>query len=192
MVETVRIQTSSTGISRRSVRGHSGFTLIELIVALAIVIIMSGIALLSMGPMLRDAKMRSSCRIVASMLNYARSRAAATNSTVRVVFNQDRSIEVDIANDDPTSADAFRQLTTPAGKHRNLTDGVAITRIVKANGVEDEAWVEFSKLGQADQTVIQLTDNSGQNRYVIVDPITGRCRVEMNVDDAAFTVQTAK
>lgn len=169
-----------------------GFTMIELMVALAITVIVSSIAILSMTSALHDAKLRSACRTTASMLNYARSRAAAMNTSLRVVFNQDQTVEIDSSSVDQKNGVQWTLLTTSVGNRRTLPGGVAVTKLVKANGVENENWVEFSKLGQADQTLIQLTDNSGQNRYIIVDPITGRCRIEMNVDDTMFGSQTTK
>jgi prepilin-type N-terminal cleavage/methylation domain-containing protein len=174
---------SSTGTNLRR-----GFTLIELMVVLAIMVIVSGIAVISMQPILSDARMRSGCRMVASMLNYARSHAVTTNSPARVLFVEGKSIEIDVYSDSSSKSQATsssasgtgeRELTplTTSSSHCVLPDGVTITRISKPGGIGDENWLEFGGLGQAEQAVIELTTDHGQKRFVAVDQITGRCRI---------------
>ncbi len=183
----------STGTSR-----HRGFTLIELMVVLAIMVIVSAVAVISVQPILADARMRSGCRMVASIINYARSHAVTTNSVARVVVVDGKSIEIDVYADSmlqgassstaggvsqgsSTSAGGTenRALTplTTSSSHCVLPDGVTVTQISKPGGIGDENWLEFSGLGQAQQAVIELATDRGQKRYVAVDQITGRCRV---------------
>jgi len=113
----------STGIPS-SVPYRRGFTLIELMVALAIMMIMTGIAVVAIGPSLRDARLRSGCRMVASACNYARSRAVSTNTSARVFFDQGRTVEVDtvalVDSTDPNSGTQAVPLTTAAGRYRYL------------------------------------------------------------------------
>ncbi len=181
-------------------------------VALVIVVVMSGIAALAMGPALRDARMRAGCRMVASAINYARSHAASTNATTRVVFEDDHSVEVGVmadASDTATGSDTsgtsddananqqqLTVLTTAAGKHQTLPDGVRITSISKAGNVVDDNWLEFSKLGETDKALIELSDRDGQKKYVSVDPITGRCKIrsyeDEQKDEAADSGQIVK
>ena len=174
-------------------------------VALVIVVVMSGIAALAMGPALRDARMRAGCRMVASAINYARSHAASANTTTRVVFEDDHSVEVGVMSDasdtsgtsDDTNGDQqLTVLTTAAGKHQTLPDGVHITSISKAGNVVDDNWLEFSKLGETDKALIELSDRDGQKKYVSLDPITGRCRIrsyeDEQKDEAADSGQIVK
>lgn len=185
---------SSTGTRRQlgCLTDRDGYTLMELMVTLAIIVIMSAAIMPPIQRTLRDAKMRSACRIVASTLNYARSNAVTMQVTTRVVFDQGLSVEVDVpatpatpdqgpvADRSAGGAQEWRALATPAGIRRNLPEGVVMTQVLKSSGVNDEDWLEFTKLGQADQALIVLTDQTGQNRYVGVDPITGRCRIMMD------------
>jgi len=172
-------------------------------VVMVIMMLVAGIVLVTMQPAIRDARMRSGCRMIASALNYARSNAVSTNTVTRVVFEQPKnalgqnaqqqSFEVDVpTNDGLTIAKGLSKigegqqlvaLTTPAGRPRSLPEGVAITRIIKSGGAENEDWIDFTNLGQADQTLIELTDKSGQHRYIYLDPITGRCRILMTGKD---------
>lgn len=177
---TARMQTSSTGINRRV----SGFTLIELCVALAIIVIVSGVAMVSLTGGVADAKMRSGCRMVASSLNYARSFAVSSGKKTRVVFEDGRRIVVETSTpDSATGEEQFTVLTTGAGKSHILPDGLGVTRLVKKSGTQDENWVEFDKSGQSEPCVVEMTGNDMKKRYVVVDPITGRCRIETDVDE---------
>ena len=70
-------------------------------VVCVIIVVISGVVTLAMQPALRDARMRSACRIIASKLNYARSFAVSQQNDARVVFTQVEGtrvqrIEVDI------------------------------------------------------------------------------------------------
>lgn len=177
--------TSTTGIKLNK----HGFTIIELMVVMAIMAIMTGVVMVAMRPALRDAKMRSACRITASSLNYARSYAATTSMTTRVLFDQGRSVEVQVDQIVPTdnaqggqtdSSDNMqvKNLTTAAGRRHIFPEGIEISRVIKADTDENENFVEFTKLGEAEEAIIELTDTEGQKRYVMVDSITGRCRVQ--------------
>ena len=195
---TRMLRTGTSGASRH----RPGFTTIELLVVLVIVVIMSGLAALSMGPALADARMRAGCRMVASAINYARSHAASSNTTTRVVFEDDHSVEVAVVADSTTATqdtNADQQmtvLTTAGGKHQTFPDGVRITGIAKAGNVVDENWLEFSKLGETDKTLIELSDAHDQKKYVALDPITGRCKIrnyeDEIKDEAADSAQIVK
>ena len=182
---------SSTGTDPRSDE-ISGFTLIELLVAMAIILIVTGVALISVAAGLGDAKMRSGCRMTASVLNYARSHAVSTGNNTRVVFDNGRLIEVEENTNTPSTTlsttasegdNGYTMLSTSAGKPQALPDGIGVTRLVKRSGTTDDNWIEFDKFGQAEPAVVELTDSDMKKRYVVVDPITGRCRIEMNVDE---------
>lgn len=167
-----------TGTNRlRQNQGCYGFTLIELMVVLVIIVIMSSIAVLSMQPALRDAKMRSACRMVASSLNYARSRAVATNNQIRVVFGQDQSVELQESEKDDSGNQQWDLVTTSAGGRYYLPESIEVSRVSKSDNVEDENWLEFSGMGQAEDARIEMTDDKDLKKYIDVDSITGRCRI---------------
>jgi Tfp pilus assembly protein FimT len=183
--------------------------MIELMVVLAIIVIMSGVVALAMQPALRDARIRGGCRMIASELNYARSFAVSKQSDARVVFTQSSGsqgqnsaaqverMEVDIpsqsttptgAADSPTGSAAssalnesqqWTPLTTTAGRPRNLPDGIVIAQIAKSDGTTDN-WVDFTDQGTAESVMIVVTDQDQQKRYLVVDQITGRCRIFLN------------
>jgi len=161
-------------------------------VVLVIIVIMSAVVVVSVQPILRDAKMRAGCRMVASTLNYARSHAVTTNSATRVIFDQGQNVEVDISVDDGSGGKQLTPLTTEAGRRYSLPEGIQVTRVAKPGDAQEENGLEFSRLGQSDEAVIELTDERGQKRYVAVDPITGRCRIRTYEEELQFEAEQAE
>jgi len=156
-----------------------GFTLVELLVVLVIMVVISGVVTVAMGPSLRDARMRSACRMVASSLNYARSYAATSGKPARVLFYENgRRLRVEVPDDTSEGGRNMRELTTSAGRRRNLPEDVVVNRIVKVGSSQGTDYIEFDKLGQAEAAVIEIIDTGGGNKmYAVVDSITGRSRV---------------
>lgn len=171
------MRTSTTGTTKIPFARKRGFTAIELLVVLAIMLIMSGIIIVSIGPSLKYAKMRTACSLVVSSLNYARSRAVASGITTRVVFDNGESIYTESHPSSTSSTNQIRTLTTSAGRKKTLPSGVKIVNVTKSSGSSNENWIEFYSLGQSEATVIELQDNNNTKRYVIVDAFTGRCKI---------------
>ncbi|HEY3415956.1 MAG TPA: prepilin-type N-terminal cleavage/methylation domain-containing protein, partial [Armatimonadota bacterium] len=67
-----------------------GFTLIELMVVMAIIMIIGSVVSVSLAPALADARLRNASNMVISMLGYARSYAAAQQTETRVVIAETR------------------------------------------------------------------------------------------------------
>ncbi len=173
--------------------------MIELMVVLVIAVVMSTVVAMSMQPALQDAKMRSACRMVASSLNYARSHAAATNTRTRLVFDQNdniETVETHVYKTDDSGTEDWQVVTTAAGKHYNLPEGITISQITKPGTEDNENWVEFTGTGQVEETRIELTDGKDQLKYVSVDPMTGRCQVrsyeQQQQYESADSVQVVK
>jgi len=170
--------------------------MIELMVVLLIAVIMSTVVAMAMQPALQDAKMRSACRMVASSLNYARSHAAATNTRTRLVFDENNGVEVQQYKADDSGTQDWQIITTAAGKHYNLPEGITISQVSKPDTQDEENWVEFSGIGQVDETRIELSDGHDHFKYVSVDPMTGRCKVrsyeEQQKYEADQSVQVVK
>jgi type II secretion system protein H len=105
-----------TGINK-----ETGFTMVELLVVLAVMAIISGAVIIAMGPALRDARLRTGCRTIMAALNYARSHAVTERTDTRVIFaNDGNGVHVEEITADDRGEDVIRPVTTPAGRFHRL------------------------------------------------------------------------
>jgi len=193
---------SKTG--RKRERCKPGFTLLELLVALAIMTIMSGVVVASMWPALSEARLRSGASMTLGALRYARSYAVTHRTRAAVEFDtRNQGVSVLIPETDDNGDESWRVLTTPAGRYRALPDGVFIAQIERpqtaqiavappATADDERETVTFSALGQAEGVRVILEDERkirpevehGIRRTIQVDAITGRCElVDEQADD---------
>lgn len=187
---------SRTGIRSLAGLNDNGFTLIELMVVLAILAIMSSVVTVSMAPALKDARMRSGCRMVASSLNYARNYAAAHNTSTRIVFDGERNVEIQVYRDVDTDEDEWTVLRTTAGKKYTLPEGVQVTEILKADNKTDENWIEFTGTGLADPARVEISNSDELRKYITIDQITGRSSIRSEQEqrdyEASDTIQEVR
>ncbi|MHB0937620.1 MAG: GspH/FimT family pseudopilin [Armatimonadota bacterium] len=190
--------TSTIGIRTRS---KPGFTLLELMVALVIMIVMSGVVMASMWPAMSEARLRSGTSMAIGALRYARSYAVThrTRTAVEFEFNAEKQgVSVLIPETDESGEESWRVLTTQAGQYRSLPEGIVIAGIERpqtggsmepsAAADDGRETVTFSALGQAEDVRIILEDpredrpedERNYQRIIQVDAITGRCEL---VDD---------
>ena len=163
--------TSPTGTKR-------AFTTIELIVVLAIMVVMSTLVAISMGPALGEARLRSGCRMIVSALKYARGYAVTRQTYTRVVLDEaGGGVSVEALVRDRNDAQSLVPVTTPSGRYRRLPRDVAVVDVQKLGAERDEFFVGFSQLGRADSVTITVADRRGKRRVITVDGITGRCSV---------------
>jgi len=160
-------------------------------VALIIMVIMSGVVMASMWPALSESRLRSSTSMVIGALRYARSYAVTHRTRAAVEFDiVESGVSVLIPETDENGDESWRVLTTQAGLYRLLPKGVVITDIERpqtaqnaspsAVETDNREMLTFSELGQAEDVRITLEDKHGNQRIVQVDAITGRCEL---VDD---------
>ena len=158
---------------------NRAFTTIELMVTLVIIALTSAVVVVSMGPTLRDAEMRSGCRMVISAMNYARSYAVTRQTYTRVALDKGRGIlcvyrRVRL----PSGEEGMLPITTPSGRSRRLPEGLTIVEILKPGVPEEETYVTFTELGRSEDAIVTLADSRGRERRITVDSITGRCAIE--------------
>ncbi len=182
------MRTLRTGSKRR------GFTLLELLVVMAIMVLISGAVLASMMPALAEARLRSASAHLIAALRYARSYAVSKHVSARLRLVTDaRTVEVQTQDTDANGTPIWRTLTTQAGRTRTLPDGVIFSSVQDASQADataasdpnlpaadtaaNEATVTFTVLGQAQDTAFSLTDDKGHGRMIQVDGVTGRCLV---------------
>jgi len=145
-----------------------GFSLIELLVVVALVGILAAIAFPSFTDWRRNMEYKSAARDIASILRDARQRAIATNREHRVEF--------DTAN---------RRYRLTGG---NLASGSTAWTVVKDwatlsasvnMSVAGATEKEFNPNGTSSTGSIAILDSSGTTRYTItLTPNIGRIRID--------------
>ena len=166
--------TLRTGIRR-------GFTTIELMVVMLIIVLMSTAVVIAMSPALSDARLRTGSRMIVSALNYARSFAVAHQALTRVVFDRaTNTIRVETVTRDQNGEEQVTPLTTTVGRPRTLPKGLEISALEKPGIDEEQDFVGFTQTGQAEGATITITDIRGRQRRILIDGITGRCAIDEN------------
>ena len=161
-----------------------GFTLLELMVTLVIMVLMSGVVIASIRPALEDARLRASACMVIAALRYARGYAVSHRTDAAVTFDVERrGVSVQARAQNADGEETWSVVTTQAGRFRSLPAGVEIVDITRPDtaAVSDTmTTVTFSTLGQAEDAGIILGDARGHQRIIVVDAITGRCELARN------------
>ena len=172
-------------------RQSAGFSLIELLIVIAVIGILVGLVLPSSDPGLHD-QLRAAAQILKTDLAYGRSLAVSNNSSYQFTFDPDNNryvLEHSGSNPalDTLPDSPFRHPDDPPEQHvvdlDELTHIGPTVRLVSAhdlgaslNAVSD---LEFGPLGEttrSSRTIIYLA--AGQDpdtRYItlIVNPVTG-------------------
>lgn len=179
-------------MARRRLRvSAAGFTLIEMLLVIAIMAIVAGLALPNSSPSIYD-QLQSAAKIVAGDLAYARSLAVTHNSTYQVDFDRSENryvlrhsgtdASLDILPDSPwrNADDPPDEQIVDLDTLPNVGVGVEIVAVAELGSsqlaVPD---VEFGPLGETTSsayTGIWLAAGEGTaRRYMLltVNPITG-------------------
>ncbi len=140
--------------------GSPGFTLIEIVVVLAILAVATALVLPSIGRGTETLRLRSEAGRIAALLREARLQAVAQRRSTRVTLDRARNT-VALTAGDPEHP--LRELAMPAG-----------FRVTVATGSDS---VGFSSRGVARETR-WLVEAAGARRLAIdVDALTGRVTV---------------
>ena len=146
-------------------KNNSGFTLMELMVAIAVVAILSAIAVPNMISWRNNAQFNSAVRQVKIALEETRMDAIKANMPSRMDFNIGGDSFDRVKWD--SGANAFAAPVT-----RELPPGTTITGSTFAGNQ-----VQFSSRGMANNGTVTLQGSAGQTRQIIV-AITGTTRIQ--------------
>jgi Tfp pilus assembly protein FimT len=182
----------------------SGFTLVEVILVLVVLIVISGISIPYFAGSYRGIKLRSSARTINRMARYARSMAIMREETLTVALNHE-TMEIFLGGspvaptntaDGELDQDVLKRLnyvedddesSSPAGiekeVHRFLPDGLRVREFNKDwTDRDDESdnfyLIRFFPNGQCDWFVLELEDNRGMGVRLENDPISGKITSE--------------
>ncbi|HZL37804.1 MAG TPA: GspH/FimT family pseudopilin [Tepidisphaeraceae bacterium] len=156
--------------SRRS--NLAGFTLLELVLVLALIAIMTGIVITRMDVFGRGKRMANSADQVVSLAAWARSQAVARGVSVRLNFDPAQNAYWLTVQNGPAYENAFQPLSgaqTPSqyalisedwGQSFPVPTGVTF----KCNIAPqiDGIYIEFRPNGRCDPGTVQFSDGSGK------------------------------
>jgi general secretion pathway protein H len=140
--------------------GPRGFTLIEIVVVLAILAVATALVLPSVGRGTESLRLRSEAGRVAALLRQARLEAVSQRHATRVTLDPARNTAAMVAGDPDRPA---RQVELPAGlRLRVVTGGESVS---------------FSSRGVAHETRWLVEAAGGRRLAIDVEAITGRVTV---------------
>jgi prepilin-type N-terminal cleavage/methylation domain-containing protein len=193
----------TSGYSRFLRPRKHGFTLIELILVVVVVVIVSGIALPYFAGSYRGTKLRSASRTIDRISRYAHAMAILREETMTVVLNHE-TMEIFMGGpiqDDTSTADGeldqgvLKRLGYVEGSsedenagiekeiHRFLPDHLTVLDFEKNWTEEDDLHedlhlIQFYPNGQCDWFRLELEDNRGMRVQLENDPISGKMYIE--------------
>jgi len=180
-----------------------GFTLVELMVVLTILVLLAGLTAPSFVRQYHTAKLRSAARDLVGLMQYARSQAVVEGTTYRLNVDRDGG-RVWITYYDTETAEAqdeepqFVEDQSVLGASRKLPSGVSILELQLGDDalaqLSDEAreeiealqsqlndegtpYIAFSPSGTSDGARVLLENEYEDQLAVAVDAITGRTEV---------------
>lgn len=150
-------------------RGASaaGITLMELLVAMALIAILSALVYPSFGNALADLRLNGAGRQVVSACRLAKSEAVARRESFRLIVNIEKN-QVALAD---ASLRTLKELEFPAG--------IRIIQVQKFSetGAHDVSDFYFFPNGTAESGSLTFRDERGKVLKVVIDFLTGDAKV---------------
>lgn len=167
-----------------------GYTLFELIVVMAILLLLAAIILPSIGAFRGDTPQRAAADVVRGELAIARARAKADGQPYRVAVSQDGtrirrapdSTNFAQANADSSSSGSASAVDYPFDDH---VTAAVVTEGNNPPPVASDGWVTLATVQPdgtclEDGTVVSLTDAHGGAMYLHIRGLTASSRVIPN------------
>jgi len=181
-----------------------GFTLIELMVVLTILVLLAGLVAPSFTRQYHEAKLRSTVRDLVALMQYARSQAVVEGTTYRLNIDRDGGrvwvtyYETESEDTSRETEPQFVEDETILGASRTLPDGVTIREVqlgdealaqlsdealeqinALSNRLNEEGtpFIAFAPSGTTDGARILLENEYEDRLAVTLDAITGRTEV---------------
>ena len=144
--------------------GRKGYTLIELIIVTTLISILTAIAIPNF-PLLSGRQLAGTAWKIAGDVRLARSEAVITGQTCRITFY--------------VAEGNYRFASAKETRLSELPEGITFpTSTTFAKDSSGNPYIQFNPLGRpSGGGTVTLQSESGEKRYIIVTPVTGRVRV---------------
>ena len=163
--------------------GKRGFTLVELIVVVAIVSVLAGMIAPRVYNLSGSARLRGSSRRFLATVRYARDYAATRRCKCRLTIDtKEQAYTLTRQEDAEHDPNKFVPLEASLAKPQQLPDGLRFGSLriePSPSRPQDDAhadYIDFDPTGRADAAVIEITD--GQGVYsILVMSYTGNAKL---------------
>ncbi len=155
-----------------------GFTLLEMIVVIAIMGIVSAMVMPGVGDGLRRWRLQASVREFATLLKFTRNQAVASRTPLEVVRDRGRQAywldrpEAGLPSPEEAVRRGVRIYTLPEA----IRFGTIAVR-GSTPGMERMA-IHFFSRGNSSGGEIQIQDEKGRSYVISVEPLTGLARIQ--------------
>jgi prepilin-type N-terminal cleavage/methylation domain-containing protein len=155
-----------------------GFTLIELILVMTIIVILSAIAAPSMISFAAGRNNANTATLIVSLTGYARAQSVSEGRTYRLNVDPAKDVVWLTAG----NAGVFTALSNDYGNQFPLATGTTmktdmVARTDGSNGSNGGTYVEFNSNGRCEPAKIWLTDKYGRTIEVACDSPTELFRI---------------
>ena len=157
--------TSATGSDPRRYRARGGFTLLELLVVMLIVMVLAGIAIPQYRRTFRNLQLQVFASDVATLLTYANRRAVARGEVLRVHFDVAGRRYWLVSAQDASPEAKFERVSGKFGRVSSVPGSISVS-----SGTPD---VTFYPDGRADRFEILISED-GRPGYRVATDRTGR------------------
>ena len=185
----------------RALPAAAGFTLVEILLVVAIIAVSLGVAVPQFAKSFRGARLRQSARTVESMHRQAKARAVldqshaalffdAVKGTVELVVLQENGGGHDVffgdapvaaaggTGGDAAEGDGEGTVKTQSELTMTLEEGVKIEDFRGGSEVDEVYYVQYFPSGMCQEWSLHLGDEEGRRMSISVDPVTGKIESE--------------
>lgn len=165
-------------IRRNNRLRRRGYTIIELVVVMAIMVIMAGALVPSLGGLGRSGRLRAGTRGLLGQVRLARELAVSNNTWARVQLDpvEGSSTLQELGADDAQSELEWRDVRRTGAGPLRLPDGVSFARSLAADSAQADELL-FAPNGSAEDWFVILEDGAGARLAVQVRGVLGTSRV---------------
>lgn len=169
---------------------NPGFTLVELMVVLFIISLFAAFTIPRLAD-IGELRLNSAARHLGRTITYLYAEAVSNHKVVRLY------VELDKGSYYPATMNnkgEFEKTSFPLFASGSLGTGLEVksfTSVFSGTFGGKTAYLHLMPEGFAEKTVIVLGDDSGRLISLIVDPLTGRVRVEPGKVGIEFEAETA-